>query len=464
MMKWMLAAGAAALAISVPSSAERPDGKDRGGQAAKAERGGKGQARAQRGGGERRQAVRAGRGGGDRARAARVERRGGSDRAMRFAAPQERARRADRAEARQRARAEARRAQRVERPQRAIERRVERRAEQRRIDRDAIRRQDRAIERRALRDLPERAVIRGEGRRRFAAVDRTPDFVRVRDYDRGRVRFRDIDRDELFFRRLGYGIDGCPPGLAKKPVACMPPGQARKLVGSPLSAAVRLAALDPLPRSFRNLYWDDDDYYYRYGGGYLYRVDRDDDLISAMLPLFGASLIGQPLSPYYVNSYYRPPYYSAFYPNTPYDCYQYGYGYVYETDCVSGLVEDVIPTYDYGYGVGQLMPASYGYYNLPYTYRSYYADDDDYYYRYAPGAIYRVDRDTSLISAVVALLTNGLTVGQPLPLGYNAYNVPLAYRTTYYDTPDVWYRYDNGYIYAVDPGTRMVRSVAYAIV
>ena len=65
---------------------------------------------------------------------------------------------------------------------------------------------------------------------------------------------------------------------------------------------------------------------------------------------------------------------------------------------------------------------------------------------------------------MAALLTNGLSVGQPLPAGYGAYNVPMAYRANYYDTPDVWYRYDNGYIYAVDPGTQMVRSVAYAIV
>jgi len=69
-----------------------------------------------------------------------------------------------------------------------------------------------------------------------------------------------------------------------------------------------------------------------------------------------------------------------------------------------------------------------------------------------------------LISAVAALLTGGLTVGQPLPTGYSAYNVPYAYRTTYYDTPDTWYRYNNGYIYAVDPTTQLVTSIARAIV
>jgi len=287
---------------------------------------------------------------------------------------------------------------------------------------------------------------------------------KVRDVDRrGVVRIRDVDRDQLFVRRLGYGVDGCPPGLAKKGNGCMPPGQAAKFIGQPLLAATRFGALEPLPRSFGSLFYDNDDYYYRYGGGYVYRVDRDRDLISGLIPLVGAALIGQPLGSNYINPYYQPSYFSSFYPNSPYDCYRYGYGYVYETDCMTGVVEDVIPTYDYGYGVGQIMPAGYSYYNVPYAYRSYYADDDDYYYRYAPGAIYQVDRDTSLISAVVSLLTGGLSVGQPLPVGYSAYNVPMAYRSTYYDQPDVWYRYDNGYIYAVDPHTHLVRNIAYTI-
>jgi len=244
----------------------------------------------------------------------------------------------------------------------------------------------------------------------------------------------------------------------------MPPGQAAKLIGSPLVAATRFGALEPLPTPFRSLYYDNDDYYYRYGGGYLNRVERNDSLIAGMLPLFGAALVGQPLAPSYVNPYNTPSYFNAFYPNSQYDCYRNGYGYVYETNCATGFVEDVIPTYEYGYGVGQLMPASYSYYNVPYQYRSYYSDNDDYYYRYAPGAIYQVDRGTALISAVASLLTGGLSVGQQLPVGYSAYNVPMAYRSTYYDSPNVMYRYDNGYIYAVDPGTRMVRSVAYTIV
>lgn len=413
MLKWMLAAGAAALAVAAPAAAER-GGKGGGKQehaahAQKPDRGGGGQkARSQRGGGDKQ--VRAQRDGGDRQQS----------RQMRSAKDDNRDR-----------------------------------------GRDEVRVGNRGGDRGRELRLDDK---RGGGRDDLRVVRVDDDRVfRVRDVDRGVVRFRDIDRDDLFVRRLGF-VNGCPPGLAKKPVACMPPGQAAKFGGQPLLAASRLGALDALPLSMRSLFLDDDDYYYRWGGNYLYRVDRDDDLIASMIPLFGAALLGQPLQPQYLNNYYQPSYFNAFYPNSPYDCYRYGYGYVYETDCMSGLVENVIPTYDYGYGVGQLMPASYGYYNVPFAYRSYFNDDDDSYYRYAPGSIYRVDRQTSLISAVVALLTNGLSVGQPLPMGYSAYNVPLAYRSDYYDRPDVWYRYDNGHIYAVDPGTRMVRSVAYTIV
>jgi hypothetical protein len=445
MMKWMLAAGAAALAITAPSDAQRGGGrggdKEHAGHAQKAERGGGGQKtqKAKGRGGDRQ--VQASRGGGKHEM--RAER--GGDRARsqptRFAQADDHGRGRNRDEIKSA--------------------RVENRGRDRA---GVVRVEDRGKNREHVKTVKvDRDLARGKGNARFAVVDGN-DIVRVRDVKRGVVRVHDIDRDDVFVRRLGWGAGGCPPGLAKKPVACMPPGQAAKLVGEPIIVANRFGALAPVPVPLRNFYFDDDDYYYRYGGGYMYRVDRDDDLIAAMIPLFGASLIGQPLQPQYLNNFYQPAYFNSFYPNSPYDCYRNGYGYVYETDCMTGLVEDVIPTYGYGYGMGQLMPSSYSYYNLPYTYRSYFNDNDDYYYRYAPGAIYQVDRGTALITAVAALLTGGLSVGQPLPTGYSAYNVPLAYRANYYDSPDMWYRYDNGYIYAVDPGTRMVRSVAYAIV
>jgi hypothetical protein len=466
MLKWMLAAGAAALAMTAPSAAER--GGERGGQkdnsaqAKKAERGGSQKARAQGGGGDRQ--VKADRGG--ERRQAQADR--GGDRQVK----------ANRGGERRQAQADrggnGARSQQVRVSQNDDRRRGEDQIRSARVENRGSGRDDIRVDRRGIDDRggsrehvrtvkAARDLDRGNGKARFAVVDGN-DIVRVRDVDRGVVRVRDIDRDDVFVRRLGFGAGGCPPGLAKKPVACMPPGQAAKLIGEPLVVANRFGALAPVPVAMRSFYYDDDDYYYRYGGSYMYRVDRSDNLIAAMIPLFGAALIGQPLQPAYVNSYYQPSYFNSFYPNSPYDCYRNGYGYVYETDCMTGMVEDVIPTYGYGYGVRQMLPSSYGYYNLPYTYRSYFNDNDDHYYRYAPGAIYQVDRETALITSVAALLTNGLSVGQPLPAGYGAYNVPMAYRANYYDTPDVWYRYDNGYIYAVDPGTQMVRSVAYAIV
>ena len=445
MMKWMLAVGAAALAISSPAAADKGQGggKGHGGQAAqkgggggkgpKAQGGGGGggrQATAKKGGGGGQHSFHAQSGGGHGA--VKTARGGGGDRAAR---------------AQQHGHGQAQARQQVKGGSHNKLARIEH------ADRGGKVRMD-------------RGQVKPSHDMRFAAIDRgngnRDNIIRVRDVDRGVVRFRDVDRDSLFVQRLGYGAGGCPPGLASK--GCMPPGQAAKLIGSPLVAATRFGALEPLPTPFRSLYYDNDDYYYRYGGGYLYRVDRNDSLIAGMLPLFGAALVGQPLAPSYVNPYNTPPYFSAFYPNSQYDCYRNGYGYVYETNCATGFVEDVIPTYENGYGVGQLMPASYSYYNVPYQYRSYYSDNDDYYYRYAPGAIYQVDRGTALISAVASLLTGGLSVGQQLPVGYSAYNVPMAYRSTYYDSPNVMYRYDNGYIYAVDPGTRMVRSVAYTIV
>jgi hypothetical protein len=303
------------------------------------------------------------------------------------------------------------------------------------------------------------------------------DFDR-RDFDRrksGRrdgdvVRIRDFDDDDRFDRRdvrrslaRWNDNDHCPPGLRWKNVECMPPGQYKKLGDNRLlPAAFRDRRL---PLGLRALYRDDDDHYYRFGDGYVYRVDRQSNLIAALLPLLGGGLSTGQMFPSAFSNYYVPNQYRAFYPDNSDDYYRYANGYVYEVDRDSGLIESMIPLMANGYGMGQMLPPSYSAYNVPYQYRSYYADNDDYMYRYAPGAIYQVDRDTSLITAVASLLTgNGLSVGQRLPMGYSTYNVPLAYRDDYYDTPDAWYRYNNGNIYQVDPTTQLVTSIIRAIV
>ena len=120
---------------------------------------------------------------------------------------------------------------------------------------------------------------------------------------------------------------------------------------------------------------------------------------------------------------------------------------------------------DYSYyPIGMTYPAEYNSYNVPYQYRSFYPDGGDYDYRYGDGAIYQVDRSNSSIQSIVALLAGDLGVGQTLPADYGVYNVPMAYRDRYYDSPDAMYRYNDGYIYQADPKTQLITAVIDALV
>jgi hypothetical protein len=490
MTRLFLAAGVAALAITVPASAKPGEhgGGNRGDRAesTQTQKGG-GKARAEsRGSVQRTQQVdRAPRGGNFQMRS--VERRSSGPRlerrqSQRFATLQQE---------RGRAQVERRQTRNIERRDvRNLERRQVRNVERRDV-RNLERRQVRNIERRDVRNLERRqaAQTRMAERRDLRgnrAID-IPNRIAVRDEFRGKrlegFHDRIITRDDIRagrFARLdgrdavGYGIGGCPPGLASK--GCIPPGQAAKALGVRLSDAGRLVTLGSVPLSARYLYPDTDDYFYRYGDGYLYRVDREDQLISALLPLaFGGGYYpGSYFPSSYMNRFYDVPSYygfNSFYPSS-YAGYGYGYdnlcnryvnGLIYQVDCRTGFVEDVIPLYAGGYGVGQLLPTGYGYYNVPYQYRDMYYDSSDYGYWYAPGAIYQYDPSSSMITSVAALLSPGFSVGQPLPYGYDAYNVPYGYRASYYDTPDAWYRYNNGYIYQVDPTTRLVTALVASI-
>ena len=356
--------------------------------------------------------------------------------------------------------------------------RVEREARNRSFERQQMRKaQNRGFERQQLRaQRIEQAQTRGFDRRQrdqqaFARQQFQQDrFQQAQTAFAGRneSQFRVNEQFAQNYYGSGNGrglINGCPPGLWAKNNGCLPPGQAAKLLGAPLQAATSFAPLYPLPANVSYLYPETPDYYYRYGDGYLYQVDRNTNLIDNLLPLLaGGYMPGQYLPQPYMASYV-PDYYGLndFYPDYGDTCNRYGNGVVYEVDCATGMVEDVIPLYAGGYGVGQMLPASYAYYNVPNQYRSLYYDTPDYNYWYAPGAIYQYDPSSSMITSVAALLSPGFTVGQPLPVGYDVYNVPYGYRSTYYDTPDAWYRYNNGYIYQVDPVTRLVTAIVASI-
>lgn len=482
----ILSAGVAALALAAPASA-KPERGGHGNHEQAQKRGGGGKAKAQRGGGSRQQAH-AKRGGGNRQ--AHVERRGGGQRhaVVERRGGGQKAQRAERQGGERRQAAERRgnqqrfanfqsdrgqgKAKRVE--HRSNQKRDVARVEHRGQGKNRI--ENRRDEQRVVMDRRERRSDRAfrEARRdrdnfdRVRAFDDSPRVaLRSRDDFRRVAQWRDWDDGDwnrrYAFRGIPAAYVGCPPGLAKKSPACVPPGHARStFVGRVLPTYY---SSNYIPRTLRYIYADTPDYYYRWGDGYAYRVNRTNNLIAALLPLIGAGYGVGSYFPYYNQpAYFVPSYYEPFYPSYGDDYYRYANGYVYEIDGRSGLIEDVIPLLDRGYGIGQLMPAGYSYYNVPYQYRSLYYDTPDYYYRYAPGAIYQVDRDTRLITSIASLLTGGLAVGQPLPMGYSAYNVPLGYRDMYYDRPDAWYRYSDGYIYQVDPTTQLITAIVRAIV
>ncbi len=114
--------------------------------------------------------------------------------------------------------------------------------------------------------------------------------------------------------------------------------------------------------------------------------------------------------------------------------------------------------------MGQPLPAGYDVYNVPMQYRDTWYDNDESLYRYGDNAIYRVDSDSGMIDGIVALLAGDLNVGQALPSGYDAYNLPLDYRDEYRDDDDHLYRYADGNIYQVDAKTQMIQAIVEMLV
>ena len=85
---------------------------------------------------------------------------------------------------------------------------------------------------------------------------------------------------------VGYGVGGCPPGLANK--GCMPPGQAKHLfaVGQRVPLGYNgLIGYNALPRDLRTYYGPqlDPGSRYVYDGGYVYRVDPRTLMVQQIL-------------------------------------------------------------------------------------------------------------------------------------------------------------------------------------
>jgi hypothetical protein len=87
---------------------------------------------------------------------------------------------------------------------------------------------------------------------------------------------------------VGYGVGGCPPGLAKKHNGCLPPGQAKKLYNVGQRFRLGYGGVNPygysqIPYDLRRQYGFDpyDNYYY--GNGYLYQVDPRTMLVQQVI-------------------------------------------------------------------------------------------------------------------------------------------------------------------------------------
>ncbi|MDE1466986.1 hypothetical protein [Aurantiacibacter sp. D1-12] len=152
--------------------------------------------------------------------------------------------------------------------------------------------------------------------------------------------------------------------------------------------------------------------------------------------------------------------YSRYSPNwwsLPYSGGRYFYDDGFLLQYEGNRVSAYIPLLGGALGIGNPWPSDYGYRRVPDYHSRYYGLGNS--YRYADNVMYRVDPETAAITSVAALLTGDeFVVGNPVPRGYDAYNVPYSYRDRYRDGPNAHYRYNDGYIYQIDPETRLVAA------
>ena len=217
----------------------------------------------------------------------------------------------------------------------------------------------------------------------------------------------------------------------------------------------------PVPAIYGSRYADTPNYYYRYDNdlGYAYQINRRSNIVSSRYPLFGGYSIGDPWPQTYYSSYVPVGYRSHYYDTPDYYYRNDGYG-IYQVDAGSQLITALVSlVMGQSYGIGQALPATYGAYNVPLSYRANYYDTDDSWYRYGDGFIYQVDPVSYRVEQRYPLYSDNYYVGQQWPVAYPDYNVPYAYRSTYYDTPQYQYRYANGGIYQVDPTNQLIMAL-----
>lgn len=152
--------------------------------------------------------------------------------------------------------------------------------------------------------------------------------------------------------------------------------------------------------------------------------------------------------------------YSSWFSENRSDDWRYDQGYAYRIDPATSLVRSVVPLLGGALSSGNAWPQSYTDYQVSPYYQRYFGSGADDGVRYADGAIFRVNPETQMIGSIAGLLTgDGWNIGSPAPQGYDLYNVPYNYRDQYADSGSSSYRYNDGYVYEIDPTTQIVRKI-----
>ena len=143
--------------------------------------------------------------------------------------------------------------------------------------------------------------------------------------------------------------------------------------------------------------------------------------------------------------------------------YSYDDGYLYRLGN-DGRIASFVPLLGGSLWPGAQWPGEYQTASLNPYHADYFGLNDGMDYRVADGAIFGVNPSNQLIQSIVALIAgDDWAVGQAMPGGYDLYNVPSDYRGQYADTPDAMYRYADGYVYEVDPTSRLVQAAIQLI-